>query len=108
MRKEKTVMITTLAMIFMGWPAIISVSALCLAGLVRKQPVLLVLGALLVLPFAWYLSMNPLFRAMGFIVPLLLLGAAYLLSRGWRYTAALLLLPFAGIVLWLTVTVLTQ
>jgi len=101
-------MLTTLAIIFMGWPAIISVSILCLAGLVRKQPVLLVLGALLVLPFAWYLSMTPRFQIIGFIVPLLLLGAAYLLSRGRRYTAALLLLPFAAIVLWLAVIVLSQ
>lgn len=101
-------MLTTLAMIFMGWPAIIGTCILCIAGLVRKQPALLVLAALLVVPFAWYLSMTPLFRTIGFSVPLFLLGAAYLLGRGRRRTAELLLLPFGSIVVWLAVTVLLQ
>jgi hypothetical protein len=106
--KEGASMLATLAMIFMGWPAIIGTCVLCSAGLVSKQPALLVLGALLVVPFAWYLSMTPLFQTIGLFLPLLLLSAAYVLSRGRRRTAELLLLPFAGIVLWLAVTVLAQ
>lgn len=101
-------MLATLAMIFMGWPAIIGTCILCIVGLVRKQPGLLVLAALLVLPFAWYVSMTPLLRTVGFSVPLLLLGAAYLLSLGRRRLAEVLLLPFGSLVVWLAVTVLTQ
>jgi hypothetical protein len=101
-------MLTTLALIFMGWPAIIGTCMLCIVGLVRKQPALLVLGALLVAPFAWYLSMTPLFRTIGFSLPLFLLGAAYVLSRGRRGMAQLLLLPVACVVVWLAVTVVTQ
>lgn len=101
-------MLATLAMIFMGWPAIIGTCILCIVGLVRKQPALLVLGALLIVPFAWYLSQTPLFRTIGLSMPLFLLGAAYLLNRGRRRTAELALLPFASIVVWLAATVLTQ
>src|SRR5215210_5106129 len=101
-------MLATLAMIFMGWPAIIGTCILCIVGLVRKQPALLVLGALLVVPFAWYLSKTPLFRTIGFCVPLFLLSAAYVFSRGRRRAAELLLLPVAIIVVWLAVTVLAQ
>ena len=89
-------MLATLAIIFMGWPAIISSCILCIVGLLRKQPALLVLGALLLVPFAWYLSMTPLFRTIGFSVPLFLLAAAYVLDRGRRGIAKLLLIPVAS------------
>jgi hypothetical protein len=101
-------MLATLAQIFMGWPAIIGTVMLCVVGLMRRQPALLVLGALLVLPFAWYLSMTPLFRTIGFTVPLFLLGAAYLLKHGRRGMAELVLLPFGCLVVWLAVTVVGQ
>ena len=101
-------MLATLAIIFMGWPAIIATSILCIGGLLRKQSALLVLAALLLIPFAWYLSMTPLFRTIGLCLPLFVLAAAYVLSRGRRGMAELLLLPVASVAVWLAVTVVTQ
>ncbi len=101
-------MVETLAIWLFGWTTILAALTLSLIGLVRRQGVFLMASAVMVLPFAWYLSATPLFRYTGLVLPLFQLGAAYALSRRINWAAWLLVLPFAGVVSWLALSVITQ
>jgi hypothetical protein len=97
-----------LAIIFIGWPGIISSLAISIAGVIRSKPVWLIIGAILAVPFSWFLSATPLFRHIGLLLPLFQLGSAVAIHRHVTWLAWLLLLPFAGIAAWLGITVLMQ
>lgn len=94
--------------IAMGWPSILTSLGLSLTGIARKRQVLLLIGALLVVPFAYYLNASPRFAVPGAFLPMLHLGAAVAVYRGHRWLALLLLLPFIAVTIWLAVAVLTQ
>lgn len=101
-------MLSTLLIMIMGWPGILTSLALSLAGVARQQPVALLIGALLAVPYAWYLNAFPFFSGVGLVLPLFQLGAALALYRGRRWLASLCLLPFISITSWLAFVVLTQ
>lgn len=108
-RRDESV-ITLLAQIFIGWPAILGSLALSATGIARKQPAWLIGGAVLVLGFAWYLSAWPLpiAKALGYALPFLHVGAAVAVQRGNTTIAWLLLLPHAAVAAVLGFIVLTQ
>jgi len=91
-----------------GWPGIISSLAFPIAGVIRSKPLWLVSGAILTVPFSWYLSGTPLFRYTGLLLPVFQLGAAVAIHRNVQWLAWLLILPFTGIAAWLAIVVLTQ
>lgn len=101
-------MLATLLILLIGWPGIISSLAISIAGVIRSKPVWLIIGAVLAIPFSWYLSGWPLFRHIGLLLPLFQLGASVAIHRHVTWLAWLLLLPFAGIAVWLGITVLMQ
>jgi hypothetical protein len=101
-------LITTLLILLIGWPGIISSLAISIAGVIRSKPVWLIIGAILAFPFSWYLSATPLFRHIGLLLPLFQLVASVAIHRHVTWLAWLLLLPFAGIAAWLGITVLMQ
>jgi hypothetical protein len=101
-------MLATLLILLIGWPGIISSLAISIAGVIRSKPVWLIIGAILAVPFSWYLSGSPLFRNIGLLLPLFQLGAAVAIHRHVTWLAWLLLLPFAGIAAWLGITILMQ
>lgn len=97
-----------LLQMIMGWPAITASLVLAVAGILQRRPSLVVPAGILSIGFAWYFSMTPRFRAMGLLIPLLLFGAAWAVSRRLAWVAWVLLAPiliFAG---WLAWVVLTQ
>ncbi|MCX6033842.1 MAG: hypothetical protein NTV38_02525 [Chloroflexi bacterium] len=101
-------MSTLLVQIIFGWPAILVSLALCIAGLLSKKVPLVVIGALLFVPPAWFLSGYPRVYWLGPLLPIFLLGAAYALHRKNMLLAWLLTLPAIVVSAWLAVIVLTQ
>jgi hypothetical protein len=101
-------MVSMLLIAIIGWPGIITSLGLSLAGVARRRHGWLLAGALVGLPFAWYLSALPLFKGAGLFLPLFQLGAAYAIYRGHRPLALLCLLPLISITIWLAFVVLSQ
>jgi hypothetical protein len=97
-----------LAQIVFGWPAIITALVLCIAGLIAKRPLLMVLGAAVFIAPGLYLSGYPAIRWFGILLPVCLFGAAYALRRKKTLIAWLLTLPALIVSARLAYLVLTQ
>lgn len=103
-----TGLLDLLAPVLFGWPFILLTILATLAGILSKRAAWVILGAFIATPFAFYLGATPRFGLAGLFLPLLHLAAAYAVYRERRWLAVLLLLPYAGIVVWLAWAVLTQ
>jgi hypothetical protein len=92
-------MLQLLALIFIGWPAIIGSLLLSLLGVFGRRPWLCLAGAILSLGFAWYLTGFPavIFKLAGYSLPLLHLAAMVFVRQGRGRIAGLFLLPHAVI-----------
>jgi len=80
--------------LFVGWPAILATVVLAAMGLTKQNYRLLVIAALVAVPFSWYLSGFPVIRSPIFLLPLLVFGSGYFMSRGREMLAWLLAIPF--------------
>jgi hypothetical protein len=87
-------MIDFLVVLTFGWPAIIATVILAIIGLVRSNHKFLVAAAILALPFSWFLSGFPIIRSPVFILPVLLLAAAFCMYRDRQMLAWLLVIPY--------------
>jgi len=96
-------MLQFLALIFMGWPAIIGSLLVSSLGVYGRRPGLCIAGAVLSLGFAWYLTALPavIFMLAGYSLPLFHLAAMVFVRQGRGRIAGLLLLPHAAIMLYL-------
>ncbi len=90
-----------------GAPGAIIGLALCVLGLVRSQPLFLVLGSLTLAPSALYLGGLPGLRVL-FLLPILPLVAAFALKHSSRFVAGLLLIPNVAAVFWLSAITLSN
>jgi hypothetical protein len=98
----------TWVQIVFGWPAILASLAACVAGVVWGRPWLLLVGAILFLPFSFYLGGAP--RTMWYpvLLPICMAFAGWAVFAGKVRLAWLLLSPAFLISGWLAVLVLTQ
>lgn len=80
--------------LFVGWPAILVTVVLAAMGLTKENYRLLVIAALVAVPFSWYLSGFPIIRSPIFLLPLLVFGSGYFMSRGREMLAWLLAIPY--------------
>ncbi|HWI61977.1 MAG TPA: hypothetical protein VNT75_09075 [Symbiobacteriaceae bacterium] len=103
-------MLPALAIIFIGWPAILGSLLLSVYGIVKTRPAFLVAGAVLCLGFAWYLTAWPLmgFQVIGYSLPVTHLAGALAVQRHRAWLAWPLLLPHAGIASYLAAVVVSQ
>jgi len=101
-------MSTHLVQIIFGWPAILVSLSQCIAGLISKKVLPVVLGALVFVPISWFLSAYPPVHGLWPILPFFLLGAAYALHRKKIILAWLLILPAIVFSAWLAVLILAQ
>jgi hypothetical protein len=103
-------LVPLLAQVFIGWPAILSSLLISTYGIIMRRPYWLIVGAILSIGFAWYLTALPvtIFKLLGYSLPLLHLAAMFFVRRGSRWVAVLLLLPHLTIAIYLGVAVLMQ
>jgi hypothetical protein len=101
-------MSTILVQIIFGWPAIILSLALCIAGVIWMKVWPVVIGAIVLIPASWFLSGYPPLHGLAPLLPLILLGAAYVVYRKKKLLAGLLILPAIVFYAWLAVIVITQ
>jgi len=96
--------------ILLGWPAIVSSLLISSAGIILRRPNWLLLGAVLITGFAWYLTASPaaIFKLLGLSLPLLHLAAWYYLGQGLRWKAGICLLPHLAIAIFFGTVVLSQ
>ena len=94
-----------LPLIFWG-STILSIS-LSIAGLIWRRGWMLVGGAILAGPIAFYLGASPRFRTWAFFLPCLQIVAAVVVGRSVAL-ATVLLVPLVSLVLWLASVVLRQ
>ena len=101
-------MLSVLVLIFFGWPAILASVIASAIGLYKAKYPLLIIAAILAFGPCWFLSGFPLVGSPVFLAPLLLFGAAFVLSRGHEMIAWLLAVPYYLLVVFLFYTVLVQ
>lgn len=90
---------------FFGWPAIIVSLGLALVGILSQKWEYSTAGAIFLLPPAWYLSHYSLIYV---ILPLLIFGSAYAVSKGKPTRAFILVVPVLVAIGGLGIVVLTQ
>lgn len=100
-------MLSTLAIIFIGWPGMIGSLLISGGGLFLRKPQLLLIGALLALPSSCYMGMTPLFEYWAVLLPLFQVGAAVAIKQKIFWLSWLLVLPYTGLVVWLAFSVFT-
>ena len=89
------------------WGSTILSIGLSVTGLVRRSPWMLVAGAILAGPFAFYLGATPRFRTWAFFLPCLQIAAAVVVRRS-VLLAALLLVPLVCLAILLAALVAGQ
>ena len=80
--------------LFLGWPAIIVTVVLTAIGLFKRNYRILVIAALLALPFSWFLSGFPVIRSPVFLLPVLVFASAFAMYRDHEMIAWLLAVPY--------------
>ena len=94
-----------LIQIFLGWPAILFSLGLAIAGILSKKPATSLVGGVLFLPPAWYLSH---YSTVFWLLPILLFGSTYAISRDMVRLAFLLMIPVLVAIAALGIVVLSQ
>jgi ABC-type anion transport system duplicated permease subunit len=89
------------------WTMIVGSCMVSVLGVMLRKPVLLYIGAVLLIPLGLYLGATPRFQVIGFLLPLFQVAAAVAVKRR-PLLAAVLLSPILGFVIWLAHAVLTQ
>jgi hypothetical protein len=97
-----------LVQIVFGWPAILTSLTVSALGVGLRRPWLLLLGAILFVPFSFYLGGAPGSMFLPVLLPLSLAFAGYAVFKGNTRLAWLLLSPPVLVSAWLAVVVVTQ
>ena len=90
------------------WPAILLAIVLSVLGITKKSPAVLVASAVIAIPFSIYLGGNPGIGWLGFMIPVLLLGAGVAVRYRRVEIAWLLLVPVVAVVGWVASLVMRQ
>ncbi len=91
-----------------GWPAILLAISLSALGVIKKGPAVLVSAAVIATPFSIFLGGNPRIGWLGFMIPVLLLGASVAVRYRRVEIAWLLLVPVVVVVGWVASLVIRQ
>ena len=95
------------ALVF-GWPPILLAIVLSVLGITKGLPALLAASAVIATPFSLYLGGTPRVGWLGFMIPVLLIGAAVAVRNRRAGTAWLLLVPVVAVVGWVASLVMGQ
>ena len=86
--------------IVFGWPIVLSAIVLSVLGIIKRIPLLLVVSAVILAPFSLYLGGSPRVGWLGFMIPVLLLGASVAVRYRRAEIAWLLLVPVVAVLGW--------
>ena len=89
-----------LVMIVFGFPAMFASLLVSVIGILKEKYWLVVVGAVLIVPFSYYLSGAPGFARLPILLPGFHVGSAFALREKSKLWAWLLLLPSLFAVLW--------
>jgi hypothetical protein len=90
-----------------GYPGALAALLLSAIGIARKSLALCFLGALLAIPFSFYLSANPGVGPIALLIPIFQIGSAWIVRRGGPFWLAwVLLLPLLLTSIWVLILVL--
>ena len=95
------------ALVF-GWPAISLAIVLSVLGITKRSPSVLVFAAVIATPFSLYLGGSPRIGWLGFMIPVLLLGASVAVRYRRAEIAWLSLVPIVAVVGWVATLVMGQ
>ena len=87
--------------ILFGFPAAFVSLLLSVIGILKQKFWLVIIGAVLFIPFSYYLSGAPGSYRLPFLLPLFLIGSALAVRAGKKLWAWILLLPALFAFLWL-------
>ena len=91
-----------------GWRAILFAIVLSVVGIIKRSAAVLVASAVIAAPFSLYLGGTPRVGWLGFIIPVLLLGAGVAVRNRRIEIAWLLLMPVVAVVGWVASLVMEQ
>jgi len=101
-------MLAFLFSLLVGWPTILVTSIVAGYGLAKSNHRYLVTAALMAFPFSWHLSGFPVIRSPIFLLPLLLFGSGYAMSRGREMISWLIAVPYFLVIILLFLIVLAS
>lgn len=90
-----------LVQIVFGWPFIALSLFVSVIGIIFDRPGLVLLGALLIVPFSYYLNGTPNFSGVALLLPLFQAGSAWAVKEESETWSWILLAPTVALVLWL-------
>jgi hypothetical protein len=90
----------TLVVLFFGFPAAFVSLALCLSGVLKDKFWLVIIGAVLFIPFSYYLNGLPDLRGFAILLPLFQMGSAAAVRENNKVWAWILLVPAFLVSLW--------
>ena len=90
-----------LIQIIFGWPFIALSLLVSVIGNIFNRAWLVFLGALLIIPFSYYLNGNPMFSGFALLMPIFQAGAAWAVKEENETWSWLLLAPTVSVILWL-------
>ncbi len=91
-----------------GWPAIILALVLSVLGISKRIPGLLAFAAIIATPFSLFLGGGPRFGWLGFMIPVLLIGASVAVRYRRMEIAWSLLVPIVAVLAWVASIVMGE
>ena len=92
-----------IAQVVFGWPFVVLSLAISIIGITGNRAWIVVVGAVLILPFCYNLNATSMFRGVGLILPLFHIGSAVAVFEESDLWAWLLLVPTTFLSMWLFV-----
>lgn len=91
-----------------GWPTVLFAIVLAVVGIIKRSAAVLIASAVITAPFSLYLGGTPRVGWLGFVMPVLLLGAGVAVRNRRIEIAWLLLVPVVAVMGWVAILVMAQ
>lgn len=92
-----------IAQVVFGWPFVVLSLAISIIGITGNRAWIVLVGAVLILPFCYNLNATSMFRGVGLFLPLFHIGSAVAVHEESDLWAWLLLVPTTFLSTWLFV-----
>lgn len=90
-----------LVQIVFGWPFIVLSLFVSVIGIIFNRPGLVLVGALIIIPFSYYLNGTPRFSGFALLLPLFKAGSAWAVKEESETWPWVLFMPTFAVIAWL-------